>query len=156
VLARRTRLSFLNAQAALEALPKVIDIMTEELHWDRHRQDLEWNESKSPHESRTHSNPPRTPTPLSHTRARPSTDTIPPQPSHSSSPWVSRSPYSRQRASRLSSTSSTFLAPWNGTCTHATSSPLRTTGWPRPHRGARRHSGAYYAGGVRSNTNLYY
>lgn len=46
VLARRTRLSFLNAQAALEALPKVIDIMTEELNWDRQRQDLEWKESK--------------------------------------------------------------------------------------------------------------
>ncbi|KFH44246.1 Glycerol-3-phosphate dehydrogenase-like protein [Hapsidospora chrysogenum ATCC 11550] len=45
VLARRTRLSFLNAQAALEALPKVIDIMTEELHWDRHRQDLEWKDT---------------------------------------------------------------------------------------------------------------
>ena len=48
VLARRTRLSFLNAQAALEALPKVIDIMTEELGWDRRRQDLEWKDSKFP------------------------------------------------------------------------------------------------------------
>ncbi|KPM35270.1 Glycerol-3-phosphate dehydrogenase, mitochondrial [Neonectria ditissima] len=45
VLARRTRLAFLNAQAALEALPKVIDIMTEELKWDRRRQDHEWKES---------------------------------------------------------------------------------------------------------------
>ncbi|KAK7428769.1 mitochondrial glycerol-3-phosphate dehydrogenase [Neonectria magnoliae] len=45
VLARRTRLAFLNAQAALEALPKVIDIMAEELKWDRHRQDHEWKES---------------------------------------------------------------------------------------------------------------
>lgn len=44
VLARRTRLAFLNAQAALEALPKIIDIMTEELRWDRRRQDLEWKE----------------------------------------------------------------------------------------------------------------
>ncbi|KAM4066959.1 FAD dependent oxidoreductase [Hirsutella rhossiliensis] len=42
VLARRTRLAFLNAQAALEALPKIIDIMTEELSWDRRRQDVEW------------------------------------------------------------------------------------------------------------------
>lgn len=42
VLARRTRLAFLNAQAALEALPKVIDLMTEELHWDKKRQDTEF------------------------------------------------------------------------------------------------------------------
>lgn len=47
VLARRTRLAFLNAQATLEALPKIIDIMTEELKWDKKRQDLEWRESKS-------------------------------------------------------------------------------------------------------------
>ncbi|OAA59683.1 FAD dependent oxidoreductase [Niveomyces insectorum RCEF 264] len=42
VLARRTRLAFLNAQAALEALPRVIDLMAQELHWDRQRQDVEW------------------------------------------------------------------------------------------------------------------
>lgn len=47
ILARRTRLAFLNAQAALEALPKVIDIMGEELKWDNDRRELEWNESKS-------------------------------------------------------------------------------------------------------------
>ncbi|KAK3343923.1 FAD dependent oxidoreductase-domain-containing protein [Lasiosphaeria hispida] len=47
VLARRTRLAFLNAQAALEALPKIIDIMTEELKWDRKRQDVEWKETVS-------------------------------------------------------------------------------------------------------------
>src|SRR5262249_43957438 len=35
VLSRRTRLSFLNARAALDALPRVIDIMTEELNWSR-------------------------------------------------------------------------------------------------------------------------
>ncbi|KAJ7849319.1 FAD dependent oxidoreductase-domain-containing protein [Mycena leptocephala] len=35
VLARRTRLSFLNAHAALEALPRVVDIMATELHWSR-------------------------------------------------------------------------------------------------------------------------
>jgi glycerol-3-phosphate dehydrogenase len=46
VLARRTRLAFLNAQAALEALPFIIDIMSDELNWDRQRQDLEWKESK--------------------------------------------------------------------------------------------------------------
>ena len=42
VLARRTRLAFLNAQAALEALPKVIDIMSKELNWDRRRREREW------------------------------------------------------------------------------------------------------------------
>src|SRR5947207_2717889 len=45
VLARRTRLAFLNAQAALEALPTVIDIMGEELKWDTKRKDLEWRET---------------------------------------------------------------------------------------------------------------
>lgn len=48
VLARRTRLAFLNAQAALEALPKVVDIMADELKWDRKRQELEWTESTLP------------------------------------------------------------------------------------------------------------
>jgi glycerol-3-phosphate dehydrogenase len=45
VIARRTRLAFLNAQAALEALPKVIDLMAEELRWDSNRKDVEWKES---------------------------------------------------------------------------------------------------------------
>jgi len=45
VLARRTRLSFLNAQAALEALPTVIDLMGEELQWNQARKDLEWTET---------------------------------------------------------------------------------------------------------------
>jgi glycerol-3-phosphate dehydrogenase len=35
VLARRTRLSFLNARAALESLPRVVDIMASELNWSR-------------------------------------------------------------------------------------------------------------------------
>ena len=48
VLARRTRIAFLNAQAALESLPKIIDIMTDELKWDRKRQDVEWKEGKLP------------------------------------------------------------------------------------------------------------
>lgn len=48
VLARRTRLAFLNAQAALEALPNIIDIMAEELGWDRRRQDVEWADSTYP------------------------------------------------------------------------------------------------------------
>ncbi|KAL8968320.1 MAG: hypothetical protein Q9197_004943 [Variospora fuerteventurae] len=45
VLARRTRLAFLNAQAALEALPTVIDLMSEELKWDQKRQDKEWKDA---------------------------------------------------------------------------------------------------------------
>ena len=48
VIARRTRLAFLNAQAALEALPKVIDIMATELNWDSRRKDLEWKDCMSP------------------------------------------------------------------------------------------------------------
>lgn len=49
VLARRTRLAFLNAQAALQALPKVVDIMAEELKWDAQRQQVEWKDCTSPH-----------------------------------------------------------------------------------------------------------
>jgi glycerol-3-phosphate dehydrogenase len=45
VLARRTRLAFLNAQAALEALPQVIDIMAEELRWDTRRREREWRDT---------------------------------------------------------------------------------------------------------------
>ncbi|KAI9815127.1 MAG: mitochondrial glycerol-3-phosphate dehydrogenase [Pycnora praestabilis] len=45
VLARRTRLAFLNAQAALEALPNVIDLMAEELGWDKKRKDIEWRDT---------------------------------------------------------------------------------------------------------------
>lgn len=37
VIARRTRLSFLNAQAALNALPRVVEIMGAELGWARKR-----------------------------------------------------------------------------------------------------------------------
>ena len=46
VIARRTRLAFLNAQAALEALPKVIDIMATELKWDNKRKAVEWADCK--------------------------------------------------------------------------------------------------------------
>lgn len=42
VLARRTRLAFLNAEAALQALPRVIEIMAEELKWDKARQKQEY------------------------------------------------------------------------------------------------------------------
>ncbi|KIV91758.1 hypothetical protein PV10_06265 [Exophiala mesophila] len=45
VLARRTRLSFLNAQAALQALPRVIDIMAQELKWSKQRKEVEWTDS---------------------------------------------------------------------------------------------------------------
>ncbi|KAK3997096.1 mitochondrial glycerol-3-phosphate dehydrogenase [Cladorrhinum sp. PSN332] len=45
VLARRTRLAFLNAQAALEALPKVIDIMGEEMGWGKGRKEREWRDA---------------------------------------------------------------------------------------------------------------
>ena len=45
VLSRRTRLAFLNAQAALEALPMVIDLMGEELNWNTARKDREWKDT---------------------------------------------------------------------------------------------------------------
>jgi glycerol-3-phosphate dehydrogenase len=45
VLARRTRLAFLNAQAALEALPQVIDLMAEELKWSKQRKEKEWKDT---------------------------------------------------------------------------------------------------------------
>jgi len=46
VIARRTRLSFLNSQAALEALPKVIEIMGSELSWSPKRADEEFEQAK--------------------------------------------------------------------------------------------------------------
>jgi glycerol-3-phosphate dehydrogenase len=45
VIGRRTRLAFLSAEGALEALPGVITLMGEELQWDKNRKDLEWKES---------------------------------------------------------------------------------------------------------------
>ena len=45
VLARRMRLAFLNAQAALEALPQVIDMMGEELQWSAKRKETEWRDT---------------------------------------------------------------------------------------------------------------
>ncbi|KAJ3273409.1 mitochondrial glycerol-3-phosphate dehydrogenase [Terramyces sp. JEL0728] len=41
VIARRTRLSFLNAKAAQEAIPRIIEIMASELHWDGARKKKE-------------------------------------------------------------------------------------------------------------------
>nr|ODN86463.1 glycerol-3-phosphate dehydrogenase [Cryptococcus depauperatus CBS 7841] len=42
-IARRTRLSFLNVQATIEALPRVIDIMGEELGWNKNRKKQEFD-----------------------------------------------------------------------------------------------------------------
>lgn len=39
MIARRLRLAFLNAQAAQEALPVVVDIMAEELKWSKDEKD---------------------------------------------------------------------------------------------------------------------
>ncbi|GIJ84141.1 mitochondrial glycerol-3-phosphate dehydrogenase [Aspergillus pseudoviridinutans] len=47
VIARRTRLAFLNAEAALEALPGIIDLMGIELNWDDKRKEVEWKDSVS-------------------------------------------------------------------------------------------------------------
>ncbi|GFS27195.1 glycerol-3-phosphate dehydrogenase [Elysia marginata] len=44
VIARRTRLSFINVHAAQEALPRVIEMMAEELNWDEKRQQEEEEE----------------------------------------------------------------------------------------------------------------
>ncbi|RSL81297.1 hypothetical protein CEP52_017232 [Fusarium oligoseptatum] len=45
VIARRTRLSFLDASKALQVLPRVIDIMADELHWTAARKEQELAES---------------------------------------------------------------------------------------------------------------
>lgn len=45
VISRRTRLSFLNAEAALEALPRVIDIMAAELGWSKSRINKEFQDA---------------------------------------------------------------------------------------------------------------
>ncbi|WWC99511.1 hypothetical protein V866_006414 [Kwoniella sp. B9012] len=42
-IARRTRMSFLNVQVTLETLPRVIDIMGEELGWDRAKKETEFD-----------------------------------------------------------------------------------------------------------------
>ncbi|KAG0203856.1 mitochondrial glycerol-3-phosphate dehydrogenase [Mortierella sp. GBA30] len=46
VLARRLRLAFLNVHAALDALPRVVEIMAEELSWDQARQEKETEDAK--------------------------------------------------------------------------------------------------------------
>ena len=45
VLARRTRLSFMDAQAALEALPMVVELMGKELRWTEARGEQEWDQT---------------------------------------------------------------------------------------------------------------
>jgi glycerol-3-phosphate dehydrogenase len=47
VLARRLRLAFLNVHAALDALPRVVEIMAEELNWDAARQAKETEDAKA-------------------------------------------------------------------------------------------------------------
>ena len=44
VLARRTRLSFLNCHASLESMPEIIDMMGKELNWSQARKDEEWKD----------------------------------------------------------------------------------------------------------------
>ncbi|KAI7831535.1 FAD dependent oxidoreductase-domain-containing protein [Gamsiella multidivaricata] len=60
VLARRLRLAFLNVHAALDALPRVVEIMAEELNWDQARQLKETEDAKAflrtmglPHEQKS-------------------------------------------------------------------------------------------------------
>jgi glycerol-3-phosphate dehydrogenase len=43
VLARRTRLSFMDARATLEALPRVVECMAAELGWSAKREEKEWD-----------------------------------------------------------------------------------------------------------------
>jgi glycerol-3-phosphate dehydrogenase len=45
MIGRRTRLSFLNAQAALEALPRVVEIMAGELKWSEERKKKEFQQA---------------------------------------------------------------------------------------------------------------
>lgn len=45
-IARRIRLSFLNVQVTLEVLPRVIDIMGEEMGWDNGRKEEEFEDAQ--------------------------------------------------------------------------------------------------------------
>jgi glycerol-3-phosphate dehydrogenase len=45
VLARRMRLAFLSCQASVDALPRVIEIMKQELNWDSNRAQTEYNQA---------------------------------------------------------------------------------------------------------------
>ncbi|XP_073230331.1 glycerol-3-phosphate dehydrogenase, mitochondrial-like [Porites lutea] len=46
-LARRTRLAFLNAQAAADAIPKIADIMAKELNWSKAKKEAEIKEART-------------------------------------------------------------------------------------------------------------
>ena len=43
VLARRTRLAFLDVQAAEEAIPRIAEIMAKELNWNKSRRKLRYD-----------------------------------------------------------------------------------------------------------------
>jgi len=45
VLARRMKLAFIDVQSVLQLLPRVIDMMGEELKWDQRRLKSEWTDS---------------------------------------------------------------------------------------------------------------
>ncbi|KAK2035839.1 FAD dependent oxidoreductase [Colletotrichum somersetense] len=45
LISRRTRLAFLDAESALRALPRVIDVMAEELDWNEARKKKEWTQT---------------------------------------------------------------------------------------------------------------
>ncbi|ORX34271.1 putative glycerol-3-phosphate dehydrogenase [Kockovaella imperatae] len=45
-IARRTRLSFLNVRVSLECLPRIVDIMSEELGWDTKRKEKEFDNAQ--------------------------------------------------------------------------------------------------------------
>ncbi|KAF6787083.1 glycerol-3-phosphate mitochondrial protein [Colletotrichum sojae] len=45
LISRRTRLAFLDAESALRALPRVIDVMAEELSWSNARKSSEWTDA---------------------------------------------------------------------------------------------------------------
>jgi glycerol-3-phosphate dehydrogenase len=47
ILARRTRLAFLDVNAALEALPRVVDVMAEKMSWTEARKEQEWTSTVS-------------------------------------------------------------------------------------------------------------
>ena len=44
-LARRTRLAFLDVQAAAAAVPRVVDLMGDELHWSNSKKKAEYKET---------------------------------------------------------------------------------------------------------------
>lgn len=47
LIARRTRLAFLDVDEALSALPRVIDVLAEEIGWDEKRKSQEWTQAVS-------------------------------------------------------------------------------------------------------------